>query len=336
MLATTASQPFFSPTFLCPVSTGIPTYNARCIYLDHLVSEGLGPAICIPIEFKGEILGIMTLLGDVGSCPTIQFDDSDDLFIAIGRQLGIAVENARLYEQLCAKEALQKRLLERLIFVQEQERQRIARELHDQTSQSLASLIVTLKILAQASSLEQVREQVKQLQDVVADVLTKVHDIATRLRPQALDDLGLVPALRQYIKDFRDRFQLLVDLQVVGFGDQRLGPEAETSLYRIAQEALTNVAVHAQASAASVLLENRGHSLVLIVEDDGVGFDVDRVMSRGPHGKALGLHGMEERASLVGGTLMIESAPGKGTTLYVVLPIGKDGHDTKTDTCPSS
>ena len=292
----------------------------ECPYAAYSRAEGLGFAACVPLESKGRVKGIMSLIGHVGRHPHSKMEDTRQFLVAIGRQLGVAIENASLHEAIREKEALHRHLLSRLITAQEQERQRIARELHDQTSQSLASLIVALNILAKARSLEEAQGQAMQLRDEVSDALTEVHGLASQLRPRALDELGLVPALRELIKDNRRRFRLVVDLQVVGTAGRRLSAEEETSLYRIAQEALTNVARHGRASTVSVLLENRAEMVVLIVEDDGVGFDVDQVMRERPNSGALGLQGMEERASLVGGTLTVESSPETGTTVYAVLP----------------
>jgi signal transduction histidine kinase len=139
-----------------------------------------------------------------------------------------------------------------------------------------------------------------------------------------LDDLGLLAALRHYLGEFRDRFHIPVDLQVVGLGDTRLPSRVETALYRIAQEALINVARHAKADSVGVLLEDRDTAVVLIVEDDGVGFDVDRVMGSHVHEDNLGLYGMRERAFLLGGTLTIESTPGTGTSVFVEIPLERE------------
>jgi signal transduction histidine kinase len=257
-------------------------------------------------------------------------EDSLDMLTAIGRQIGIAVENASLYEELRQKEVLRRQLLERSITLQEEERKRIARELHDQTGQRLTSIIMTLGVLEEVVSTPEARAHVRDLRNTVAQILKEVRDLALHLRPAVLDDLGLLAALRHYLKGYQNRFRLLVDFHVLGLDGKRLPPEVETALFRIVQEALTNVARHAQAHSVTVLLEDRGASAMLIVEDDGRGFDVARVMDSRPHEGNLGLYGMRERASLLGGTLTIESTPGRGTAVFVRIPLeGREGDDGK-------
>jgi len=292
-----------------------------CPSAEYLRQEGLTFRVCVPLRSKDRILGVMTLFGGLSNGQQELTEDTLEMLIAIGRQIGIAVENASLYEELRQKGTLQRQLLERVITVQEEERKRIARELHDQTGQSLTSLIMTLKVLEEASSPQRARAHIGELRDMVVQVLKGVHDLALQLRPSVLDDLGLPAALRHYLRGYEDRFRLPVDLQILGLDRERLAPEVETALYRIVQEALTNVARHSRAHSVSVLLERRGASMKLIVEDDGQGFDVARVMGSGPHEGNLGLYGMRERASLLDGTLTIESTPGAGTTVFVEIPL---------------
>lgn len=287
----------------------------------YFQKEGLIVRACVPLRSKDQTLGIMTLVGDAGASGQQLAEDALAMLTAIGRQIGIAVENARLYEELRREEALRRQLLERVITVQEEERKRIARELHDQTGQPLTSLIMTLRGLSRVGSMAEVRASLADLRSTAAQAVKQVHDLALELRPAVLDDLGLLAALRHYLRDYQDRLRIPVDLQVLGLDSERLVPEMETALYRIAQEALSNVARHSQARSVSVLLESRDTSVVLIVEDDGVGFDVRGLMGRPPYDGNLGLLGMRERASLVGGTLTIESTPGTGTAVFAEMPV---------------
>jgi signal transduction histidine kinase len=148
-------------------------------------------------------------------------------------------------------------------------------------------------------------------------VLEDLHRLAVNLRPASLDHLGLTSALEQFIKAFAQDTHLPIRLKTVGLSDDdRLLAEIETTLYRIVQEALTNVIRHARASRVDVVLEHRDNSLLVIVEDDGIGFDADLARESGH----LGLLGMEERTEMLGGTLTVESEPGRGTTLFVEVP----------------
>lgn len=232
-------------------------------------------------------------------------------------------ENAKLWEELKRKEQIRTQLLEQLIAAQEEERNRIARELHDQTSQSLTSLLVGLKVIETTDSLANVQTLAPELRSVAAAILDEVHDLALELRPSILDDLGLVTALQRYVEEFARKVNIPVDYHTVGFEDNRLPPQTEITLYRIIQEALTNVAKHAHPSNVSVLLEHRNQTVLAIVEDDGQGFDVALVMNSGVKEK-LGLYSMRERAELIGGTFTIESQPGIGTTVFIRAPVEKE------------
>jgi signal transduction histidine kinase len=192
-------------------------------------------------------------------------------------------------------------------------------------------LIMTLGMLGETQSLAEVQSQAKYLRETAAQVMKEVHDLALELRPSVLDDLGLLAGLRHLTKEYQDRFHIPVDLQVLGLGDERLRPEVETALYRIVQEALTNIAKHAAAENVSIVLEKRASLLRLIIEDDGRGFDVSRTLgsSRGskPIDGKLGLYGMRERAALLEGALTIESTPGVGTTVFVTVPLEEEVAD---------
>lgn len=228
------------------------------------------------------------------------------------------------YRELERKEALRQQLLEELITSQEEERKRISLELHDETGQALTSLLVRLTTLGNSSRLKDVKEKVGELKMLVAHTLEAVQDLSLKLRPRVLDDLGLATALERYLRTCAVQYGLAVDFQMVGPWDGRLPSYIEINLYRIIQEALTNVARHAEATSVSVLLERRGTSVIAIVEDNGKGFHLDEVLSSAEEKRRLGLYGMEERASLMGGRLTIESSLGAGTTLFVEIPLNEE------------
>jgi signal transduction histidine kinase len=220
-------------------------------------------------------------------------------------------------DALRQKEAARKKLLRQVIAAGEEERKHVARELHDQTGQALTSLIAGL------NALEKSDPRAAELRQLAEQTLTEVHDLAVALRPSVLDDVGLVAALQKHCATFAQRHGIAVDCQAVGFDAARLPAEVETAAYRVAQEALTNAVRHSHARSVSVLLQRKNTGLLVVIEDDGEGFDATRWRDAAAENDRLGLLGIEERAALLGGTLRIESQPGKGTSLLVEIPCPK-------------
>lgn len=215
-------------------------------------------------------------------------------------------------------------LQRQLINAQESEQRRIARELHDQIGQTVTGLSLGLKALEQqlghTNSNEAARQRILWLQDLTSKIGQDIHQVASDLRPAALDDLGLEDALSALGSEWSQRFGIDIDIQVLG-SPLRIPQNVETAIYRIAQEALTNVLKHADAKAVSIVLEQRPDQIRLIVDDDGVGFDPLAYPDAGKgNPRQLGLSGIRERLALFGGTISIESQPGSGTTLYIVIP----------------
>lgn len=237
-------------------------------------------------------------------------------------------ERETLLSELLEKEEIRKELLKKVITAQEKERKRISRELHDETSQSLTSLIIGLKLLNQGDDISHSRKMAEEMRVIASQTLEEVHRLAVELRPTVLDDMGLIPAVERYIKEFRHHEAIVIDLQVQNQRNERLPAETETTLYRIIQEALTNVAKYSQARNVSILLEIKADSVNLIVEDDGIGFDQEGLRQESLFNgqKQLGLAGMQERAALLDGSFEIESQPGQGTAIYVRLPLERRGY----------
>ena len=211
-------------------------------------------------------------------------------------------------------------LLRRTVIAQEEERSRIAREMHDQFGQQLIALTLKLAMLKEGCGEQtELCEQIDQLQAIAKQLDGDVDFLVWELRPTALDDLGLLAALTNYVKGWSKHFIISAELHTSGMEKDRLTSEIETVLYRIMQEALTNIAKHAGAENVDILLERRNDHISLIVEDDGVGFEAEQAFGAGD--KGLGLIGMRERAALVGGTLEIESSMGNGATVVVRIPV---------------
>jgi PAS domain S-box-containing protein len=221
-------------------------------------------------------------------------------------------------------EAAREELLGRLVTAHEDERRRVARELHDSVGQLLTALSLAVKAAREAAPPSSSAARLEEVERVAHELGRAVRELAFRLRPPALDDLGLDAALAQHLRSWSASVGVEVDYQSSGVQAERLPPDVETAIYRVVQEALTNVARHAQARQVSVVVARHDAHVAAVVEDDGVGFDPESAECR-PGGKRLGLIGMRERAALTGGTLDIESRPGFGTTIIVRFPIARRG-----------
>lgn len=215
-----------------------------------------------------------------------------------------------------------KGLLDRLVTVQEHERNRIARNLHDQLGQQLTALRLTISALRDPDcSSEDFQSRLESLDTIAARIDHDLDFAAWELRPVALDEIGLNAALTAFVTEWSSTHNVAAEFHDSTIESPRLTPEIEAQLYRIVQEALNNVSKHAGATRASVLLERRGDEALLTIEDDGVGFDAERVNDPRRRPNGLGLSTMQERAALVGGAVQFESGCGKGTTLFVRIPV---------------
>lgn len=218
------------------------------------------------------------------------------------------------------KEALQRDFLQKVIAGQENERRRIARELHDQTGQALASCMVDLKLLEQTATGIAYKKGLGKLRRTLTHELDSLHNLAMDLRPSVLDDLGLVPAIEMYVQHFEKRHACKVRLTVLGTFEQRTDPCLETCVYRIIQESMTNIAKHAKAGEITVFLEKKAKSVRGGIEDNGVGFDMQPVDIT----KHMGLYGMRERVQLLHGSFTIDSDEGAGTMVTFEIPIQQE------------
>jgi signal transduction histidine kinase len=280
--------------------------------------------ISVPLTTQSRLVGQLNI---AFNNPHQVSQNDIELLRTIGPQMAVAIENARLWEELQNKEQMLKKLLKNVVGAQEEERRRISRELHDEMGQNLSSLLIGLSILEKTDVDSSKENVIGGMSKTVSGMITSIHDLALELRPTSLDDLGLIPALTQYILECPARLGIQVDYEIVGGNGRHLTHEAEITAYRIVQESLTNVARHSNASKANVILNQSSKSLTIIIEDNGVGFDIKEFKDRNRKLKRLGLYGMEERAALVGGSLTVESAPGVGTSIYVDIPWEAETHE---------
>jgi signal transduction histidine kinase len=233
-----------------------------------------------------------------------------------------------LYSELQEKEALREQLLKQVINAQEDERKRVARELHDELAQTLTSLLMSLDATEGVlePELESVRRQLARTRDITQRALQQTRGLILDLRPTMLDDLGLVSAIRWYVEHRLESSDLVATVKTRG-EQRRLPSQTETALFRITQEAVNNIAKHAAATRANIELIWESGSVIVKISDDGQGFDPDTAMDRRDEAQGMGLLGMKERATLLGGSLDILSEPGEGTMVVVKLPT-RDGADT--------
>jgi signal transduction histidine kinase len=296
-----------------------------------------------PVRIKDETIGFIVLASATPAFFTSEHAKRLEVFAA---QAAIAIDNARLYEEVLAGRERLQAISVRLVQVQESERRRLARELHDEIGQALTGLKFSLEIGTGELDLgagppDMLRTRLWQASQQVSELIAKTRELSLALRPAMLDDLGLLPALIWQIDRYQEQTGIRVQFQASDLEGRRFPAELETAAYRIVQEALTNVARHAQVRQAAVRIwvkaaARRGESqagsgdiktysstdpgckLIVSVEDHGAGFDLPAVLASRDGG---GLAGMQERAALLGGRLTIEALPGTGTHLTAMLPI---------------
>jgi len=300
------------------------TVNEECLLNSSIEIPTLGlQHATVPLGRPEKMLGALSV---AYSMPR-SFDEHNlRLLSAIGRQMGIALENAHLWEELRLKEQLHSELLASSLHVQEGERKRIARELHDATGQSLSAIMFGLKAVENAIQNDPLHIQplVARLKSAVSDTVRELQGIIYDLRPSVLDDLGLVPALRWYAESHLGREGVKVVWEITG-KERRLPSEIETALFRIAQEAITNIYKYAKANQVDFLITFGDSVVNLKIKDDGDGFDVaDTLGHHSQDGRGLGLLGMRERAELLHGKFWVESSIGSGTCIIVELPLQMD------------
>jgi signal transduction histidine kinase len=274
--------------------------------VDYEVARPLAATtgLYVPLIARDEGIGVVVAHDKIGPDP--RFSD-DDLRLAeqFATRAAVAVDQSARVARIA---------LQRVVDAQELERRRLARELHDQTGQELTSVIFGLKAVEEAPDEASRAAAVEQVRAQVLETLQDVRRLAVELRPKALDDYGLVAAIERLVQTFAEQVGIRVEFEP-NLPGGRLATEVETALYRMVQEALTNIAKHAQAGEVSIVLTRSADTVSAIVEDDGRGFDTREAR------EGMGLDGMRERLGLLDGKLKIESGPGKGTTLVAEVPV---------------
>ncbi len=291
---------------------------------DLVSNEGLKAFISVPLRAKDRVLGVI----NVASRMPHSFNTNDrHLLHSIGDQLGVAIEQARLYERLRrARERLRKLARQNLV-AEEQERRRIARELHDETSQTLSGLALQLQALVDRAEMSGNRDAefivgLKKVQSLTVQVHSEVSRLISDLRPALLDTLGLVAAVRQHAEARLHPLGINVSVETKGV-EKRFPSDIEVALYRFVQGAIGNIAQHSKAKNAVIVLEYQSSELWLRISDDGQGFDVSKITDVEESGRGRGLFSMRERIGFLGGTSGVDSRIGAGTTVWARVPIGQ-------------
>ncbi|MEO6028760.1 MAG: PAS domain S-box protein [Candidatus Binatia bacterium] len=284
---------------------------------DAARTAGLHAAVEFPVLVGTQVVGILEFFSESNAGPE---HDVIEVIAGVATQLGRVIERARAAVDLRDYTERLETLSRRLLQAQETERRHVARELHDEIGQALTALKLNLQALGNEPATDGGRAMLDESIAIADQALQQTRDLSLNLRPALLDDLGLIPALRWYLDRQGRRAGFATEFEANEVGDA-VPSDVATTCFRIAQEALTNVARHAQATKVSMALSRRGTGLELVVRDSGRGFDRERAAATAERGGSLGILSMGERAALVGGTLTIDSAVGRGTVIRLHLPL---------------
>jgi signal transduction histidine kinase len=309
--------------------------DPRTVYLDIVDAEGLKGFVSIPLQSKDKVVGVM----NIASREPGQFGIEDlSLLSSIGHYLGTAIEQASLNARLTRIGERYRALLKHALTAQEDERKRIAGELHDETSQALTSLTLSLQAAIQMAGMKGIEdtefiERLKKAHSYAVYAGAEIVKLMKELRPTLLDELGMSAAIHRYAKDTLEAQGINIEMEFIGT-DDRLPMEVEVTLFRVAQGIIGNILEHSDASNVKMRLERNSDECVLIIEDDGKGFDVNKLTGVEPSGRGAGLFTIRERLRVLGGTGYVESEPGKGTKVIARVPLARDvvnGKDISTD-----
>ena len=293
--------------------------NGEMIFVESTVT-----ALCDRYGNSSGLLAVIRDISDRKSAEDALRQAHDNLEArVVERTIELSDANEALKNEMAERAAAEKQrteLLQKVVTSQEDERRRIARDIHDQLGQRVTGLRLQIASIFDVIRREQpAPDQMEALMKTAEKLDSDVSFLAWELRPASLDDLGLVQALTEFINEWSHHYKIAIDFISRGFSRERLTTAGETHFYRIMQEALNNVAKHSHAKNVNILLESNRQQVTMIIEDDGIGFDRE-AQKQERDSRSLGLLGMKERAMLIGGSVEIESAPGSGTTIYVRAP----------------
>ena len=295
--------------------------QSRANIRDEIAGEGIASAAFIPIKAEGIVTGVLI----VASRKTRVFHAEEiALLETIGAQLGVAIIRTSLHQEARNARDRAQTLARQMVKVQEDERRRIAHELHDQLGQDMTALKLDLELLRDDLSPEHAHFSARLTEDIAmaSHMLKEIQTLSLNLRPAILDDLGLMPALHWYLDQYAKRTGLTVDIIGLAEDSNRMPEEVETIAFRCVQEILTNIARHANAQHVHIALDTIDGQLRISASDDGVGFSTSEILGPNALYTSMGISGMQERASLLGGHVEITSVPGAGTEAIVNLPLG--------------
>ena len=308
----------------------ITFFNAHHLNRQGLLKDshirGLKSVVSVPLKSKNKAVGVM----NIGAYQSDFFNKEDiPLLQSIGSTISMAIENALLFQEVKAKnieiESERKKLRqlnEKLIKTQEDERRWILRELHDEAGQLMSTLKIDVEVIRRGLSLrdKRLRGILDNAVGLVDQTTTEIRRIASHLHPSILDTLGLIPAIKSYLEDCQKRFHAIIEFNYTGF-EKRLDQNLATVLYRCVQESLTNVWKHAGARQVSMNLVRTPTMIITVIKDDGKGFNPAKILSAQGNHTGLGILGIKERVSLVGGKVKIDSRVGSGTTVRIEIPV---------------
>jgi len=304
--------------------------DPRAAHPDLVSTEGLRGFISVPLKAKDRVVGVLNIASQMPG----RFS-ADDMYLlnSIGCQLGTAIEQARLYERLERGRERYQTLLQHALIAQEEERKRIARELHDETSQALTSLTLNLQAATATAEAKGIVDadfvgKLQKIQSIAIHTGNEIARLMKELHPTLLDELGLPAAINQYAKDSLESLGINVSTESRG-AEEQLPSEVEVTLFRIAQGAIGNILEHSEANNVSIKLECSANECALDIKDDGKGFAHDKLTRVDKSGRGAGLFTIRERARMVGGICSVESQPGKGTRVVVKVPLRESMADAE-------